>query len=309
MGKAAKAHIALLTVNLIYGANYSIVKKLEGYIDPLALVLLRATISMLLLWISGLFIRDKTIEKKDFRKLMLLGVFAIALNQIFFIKGLFLGNAINASIIMIFSPIVVILIEIFFLKEKASTSRMAGIVIGIAGAFTILISRKPGTVGNSLFIGNVLIFLNCIAWSVFLVMVKPLMLKYKTITVVKWVFLFGSIYVFPFGWSGINSFNIAAMDTGHWACLAYVVVVSTFIAYYLNTYALTELSASVVSTYIYLQPVIATLFAIALNKDTLDLIKIISALLIVLGIYLVSRRRKAPEKVILTSVPGDHKNE
>src|SRR5580704_14780473 len=114
MNKIVKAHLALLFVNLIYGANYSIVKKLEPFIDPFALVLIRVVVTMVLFWVTGLLIRDKTVEKKDFRKMMLLGVFAIALNQLLFIKGLFMGNAINAAIIMIFSPIVVILIEILF---------------------------------------------------------------------------------------------------------------------------------------------------------------------------------------------------
>lgn len=143
MGKIAKAHLSLLAVNLIYGANYSIVKKLEGFIDPFALVLIRAVVTMLLFWATGMFIRDKTIEKKDFRKLMLLGVFAIALNQLLFIKGLFMGNAINASIIMIFSPIVVILIEVLFLKEKAPLIRIAGIIAGIAGAVPCCFSANP----------------------------------------------------------------------------------------------------------------------------------------------------------------------
>lgn len=302
MNKIVKAHLSLLAVNLIYGANYSIVKKLEHYIDPFALVLIRAVVTMLLFWVSGLFVRDKIIERKDFRKLMLLGVFAIALNQLLFIKGLFMGNAINASIIMIFSPIVVILIEILFLKEKAPIIRIAGIAIGTIGAITLLLFRPAGTTGNSLFIGDILILINCISWSIYMVMVKPIMMKYKTVTVVKWVFLFGSIYVLPFGWSGINTFNISAMGAVQWACMAYVVIGSTFIAYFLNTYALTELSASIAATYIYLQPVVAALFAVLLNKDTIDLVKIISALLIIIGIYLVSRSRKSPEKVAIAVV-------
>lgn len=308
MGKIAKAHLSLLTVNLIYGANYSIVKKLEGFIDPFALVLIRAVVTMLLFWVTGMFIRDKTMEKKDFRKLMLLGVFAIALNQLLFIKGLFMGNAINASIIMIFSPIVVILIEVLFLKEKAPLIRIAGIIAGIAGAVTLLLSKHPGPSGSSLFIGDILILINCISWSIYMVMVKPLMLKYKTITVMKWVFLFGSIYVLPFGWSGINAFNISGMGSTQWACMAYVVLVSTFVAYYLNTYALTELSASVAATYIYLQPVVAALFAVLLNKDTIDFVKIVSALLIILGIYLVSRSRKESARVVM-EVVTDEENE
>ena len=153
-------------------------------------------------------------------------------------------------------------------------------------------------------IGDILILINCISWSIYMVMVKPLMMKYKTVTVVKWVFLFGSFYVLPFGWSGINAFNISGMGTTEWACMAYVVVGSTFIAYYLNTYALTELSASIAATYIYLQPVIAALFAISLKQDRLDTVKVVSATLIIIGIYLVSRSRKPVEKVPLTVTIG-----
>lgn len=126
-----------------------------------------------------------------------------------------------------------------------------------------------------------------------------MMVKYKTVTVVKWIFLFGTIYVLPFGWSGITVFNVSAMGGTQWACMAYVVVGSTFVAYYLNTYALTELSASVAATYIYLQPVVAALFAIMLTNDTLDAVKVVSALLIILGIFLVSRSRKEPARVMV----------
>ncbi len=89
------------------------------------------------------------------------------------------------------------------------------------------------------------------------------------------------------------------MGASQWACMAYVVIGSTFIAYFLNTYALTELSASVAATYIYLQPVVAALFAVALNKDTIDAVKIVSALLIIIGIFLVSRSRKEPARVMV----------
>jgi drug/metabolite transporter (DMT)-like permease len=206
---------------------------------------------------------------------------------------------------MIFSPIVVILIETLFLKEKASLIRIAGITVGTAGALIILFFKPAGTTGNNVFIGDILVFINCVAWSIYMVMVKPLMQKYKAGTVLKWVFLFGSIYVLPFGWSGLMSFNVSAMGMEQWACIAYVVIGSTFIAYFLNTYALTELSASIAATYIYLQPVIAALFAIVLNKDRFDAVKIVSALLIIIGIYLVSRSRKVPEKIAI-AVKGEN---
>jgi drug/metabolite transporter (DMT)-like permease len=123
-------------------------------------------------------------------------------------------------------------------------------------------------------------------------MVKPLMLKYKTITVVKWIFVFGMIYVIPFGWDELYAFNPGAVSTVAWVCIFYVIIASTYLAYFLNTYALAELSPSIASTYIYMQPVIAAGIAVGLKKDTIDAAKVFAAILIGAGIYLVGRSRR-----------------
>jgi len=294
MNKIVKAHVALLIVNLIYGANFSIVKKVvPAHIQSFALVILRALTAVILFWLVAMFLRKEKIEKKDFIKLLLLGVFGVALNQLLFIRGLELSTPINASIIMIFNPIIVMLLEIVFLKEKAPLIRVLGIASGAIGATILLLFRAGFSFGGSATLtGDIMILINCISWAVFMVMVKPLMLKYKTVTVTKWVFTFGLIYVLPFGWNQLQQFNPAAVDGVSWLCISYVVIASTFIAYFLNNYALTELSPSIASTYIYLQPVIAAGIAIALKQDKLDSVKIISAVLIILGIYLVGRSRQ-----------------
>jgi len=67
-----------------------------------------------------------------------------------------------------------------------------------------------------------------------------------------------------------------------------VVIAATFFTYLLNIYALQKVEASIVSIYIYTQPVIATIIAISLQKDVLSIEKIIAAVLIFAGVYLVS---------------------
>src|SRR3984957_3164146 len=112
MSKVVKAHLALLAVNIIYGANFSIAKSVIGHdIQPYALVLLRAGFSMVLFWVTSFFFTTEKIERRDFIKLLLLGVFGVALNQLLFIKGLYESKPINASIIMILNPIFVIVLE------------------------------------------------------------------------------------------------------------------------------------------------------------------------------------------------------
>jgi len=294
MSKIVKAHLALLMVNVIYGANFSIVKEVvPSSIQSFALVVFRAASAAILFWLTSLFLPKEKVAKKDFIKLLFLGVFGVALNQLLFIRGLELSTPINASIIMIFNPIVVMLLEIIFLKEKAPLVRIIGIALGSTGASLLLLFREGFSFGGSATLtGDIMILINCISWAAFMVMVKPLMKKYRTVTVTKWVFTFGLIYVLPFGWGQVHAFQVNTVSASAWMCICYVLIASTFLAYFLNTYALVELSPSVASTYIYLQPVIAAGIAVAMNQDKLNSIKIISAILIIAGIYLVAHSRR-----------------
>lgn len=294
MSKLLRAHLALLIVNIIYGANYSIAKEVMPlYIQPFAFVVMRVVGATILFWIVGtLFIREK-IDKKDLPKLALLAVFGVAGNQLFFLKGLSLTTPINASIIMVSNPIVVMIVAAIVLKEKISLLKIIGIVIGVSGALFLLLFNKQFSFVSETMVGDSLIFLNSLFWAAYIILVKPLMNKYNTLTIVKWVFLFGCFYVIPFGYNDCVSIHWQSIPHHIWLNIAFVVLITTFVAYLLNTYALKALSPSVVSIYIYLQPFLTTLIAIFYyNNDELDARKIVSGLLIILGVYLVSRPKE-----------------
>ncbi len=291
MSKTLQAHLALLIVNLIYGANYSIAKELmPAYIQPFAFVLMRVGGALVLFWIVSWFFIKEKVDKKDLPRMALLAVCGVACNQLLFLKGLSITTPINASIIMISNPIIVLLIAAVVLKEKISFSKIAGIVFGVAGAAIMLLYNKNFTFGSETISGDMMILMNSISWACYVVLVKPLMKKYNTFTIVKWVFLFGFIYVLPFGFNQFTQINWVTMPATVWRDVIFVVLGVTFVAYVLNTYALRALSPSVVSIYIYLQPFFATLIAVYYYRnDTLDAHKIISAVLIILGVALVSQ--------------------
>ena len=294
MSKVLKAHLALLIVNIIYGANYSIAKEvMPTYVQPFAFVVIRVFGAAVLFWIVGaLFVKEK-VEKKDIPKFALLALFGVAGNQLFFLKGLSLTSPINESIIMISNPIVVIVFAALVLKEKISWLKITGIALGISGALFLLLFNKQFAFGSETMLGDSMILLNSLFWATYIILVKPLMQKYNTLTIVKWVFLFGCFYVLPFGYNDFVAINWQSMPHSIWWNIAFVVLGTTFIAYLLNTYALKALSPSVVSIYIYLQPFLTTLFAVFYYKnDELDARKIVSGLLIVLGVYLVSRPKE-----------------
>jgi drug/metabolite transporter (DMT)-like permease len=291
MSKTLQAHLALLIVNIIYGANYSIAKEvMPAYVQPFAFVLMRVGGALVLFWIvSAIFIREK-VDKKDLPRMALLAVCGVACNQLLFLKGLSLTTPINASIIMISNPIIVLLIAAVVLKEKISFSKISGIAFGIAGAAIMLLYNKNFSFGSETISGDLMILFNSVSWACYVVLVKPLMKKYNTFTIVKWVFLFGFIYVLPFGYNQFTAINFATMPATIWRDIFFVVVGTTFFAYILNTYALRALSPSVVSIYIYLQPFFATLIAVFYyHNDMLDLHKITAGVFIVFGMYLVSQ--------------------
>lgn len=298
MNNRFKAHLAILFANLIYGANYSIAKEaMPEYIQPFAFVFLRVSGALILFWIVGTFLIKEKVDKKDIPRIALLGVFGVAINQLLFLKGLSLTSPINASIIMISNPIVVLLLASIALKEKIVLNKVIGIALGIAGALLLLLFNKTLSFGSATIKGDLMILINAVSWACYIVLVKPLLKKYNTFTIVKWTFLFGFFYILPFSYPEIKAVNWGGITPTIWWCILFVVVVTTFIAYVLNTYALRALSPSVVSIYIYLQPFIATVIAVIFGKDTLDLRKIFSALLIITGVYLVSMpiKKKALE--------------
>ena len=291
MNKTIQAHLALLTANIIYGANYSIAKEvMPAYIQPFAFVLIRVGCAAVLFWIvSSLFIKEK-IDRKDLPRLAMLAVCGIAVNQLLFLKGLSLTTPINASIIMVSNPIVVLSFAAIVLKEKISLSKIAGIILGITGALLLLLFNKTFSLGSETITGDSMILINSVSWAAYIVLVKPLMKKYNTFTIIKWVFLFGFIYVLPFGFTEFRHIDWVALPQGIWRDVVFVVIGSTFLAYVLNTYALRALSPAVVSIYIYLQPFLATLIAVFYyHNDELDIRKIVSGILIIIGVYLVSR--------------------
>ncbi len=186
------------------------------------------------------------------------------------------------------TPVLVLLAATFILKETITVSKIAGIISGIIGALMIIAMGKDFSFGSETMPGDLMVFINASLFGVYLVMIKPLMKKYHPLTVNKWVFFFGLIMSLPFGWGEAMEINWAVMPANIMAGVVFVVVGLSFFAYLFNSYALSRVSPSTVSIYIYSQPVFATAIAIGLGNDSLSVLKVIAAVLIFGGVYLVS---------------------
>ena len=296
MNKRLLAHLALFAANLIYGINYTVAKEvMPDYIEPLGFILVRVTGAVVLFWLCYALFYYEKVKKGDLLKLAICGLFGVAINQMLFFEGLNLTTPINAAVIMVSNPILVLLFGILLATERLSSKKGIGIALGALGAIVLITNSGQVSMNNEHFWGNIMVFINASSYAVYLVLIKPLMQKYKPITVISWVFLFGILFVIPFGWSDFQVIQWATMPNGILWRVAFVVIGTTFLAYLFNVYGLKTLNPSTVSTYIYLQPVLASIVAIIASSDSLDITKIGSSILIFLGVYLVSHKTKAAQ--------------
>ncbi len=292
MKSAWKAHMALMGANLIYGANYSLAKEvMPVYAAPSGIIILRVAGSVLLF---GAFwaLRPELPKRKDWGRFLLCALTGVMANQLMFFEGLNLTTPIQAAIILTANPILVMVAAAFLAGERITSLRIAGIALGIAGALLLILQRPSQPEGSDELLGNVLIFLNAASYALYLVLVKRLMREYQLMTVMTWVFLPGLLMVLPFGARSFLETPWLDLPPGIMGILVFIVLGTTFLAYLLNAYALSTVSASVVSVYVYLQPFLASLFALMLGKDSLNVRMLISALLVFTGVYLTSYRRK-----------------
>ena len=290
MNNTIKAHLALLFANFIYGANYTIAKGvMPTYIEPFGFILIRIIGAVFLFWIVHFFISNEQIERKDFKRIAVCGLFGVAANQLMFFKGLNITTPINAGIMMTSNPILVLIAASFILKESLTKNKIIGIALGLIGAITLILFQGNMQFGSTTIWGDVFVLMNSLSYGIYLVGVTPLMKKYQPLTVIKWVFLFGLLYTIPFGISEFQKVNWVEMPIEIIFSVLFVIIFTTFFTYLLNIFALKIVSPTVASTYIYLQPFVAALFALWLGKDTIDSVKIFSACLIFIGVYLVSK--------------------
>jgi len=291
LNKILKAHISLLIANLIYALNFTIAKDvMPNFILPSAFILLRVIGALFLFSFSYFIFFFQKIEFKDILRFAICGLFGVAINQLFFFEGLNLTTPINAAIVMTTNPILVMLLSFIIVKEAISFRKILGITLGFVGASTLILSDGAIDLSSNNSTGNLFVFINATSYGLYLVIVKPLLNKYHPLTVLFYVFAFGLLFVLPFGYNDLTIVKWGTIPVNIYLEIIFVVVCTTFIAYLLNSSALKTLTASTVSIYIYLQPILASLFAIFLGADFLDEKKIIASVLIFSGVYLVSIR-------------------
>jgi drug/metabolite transporter (DMT)-like permease len=298
MSKRNWALLAATLVSIIYGVTFTIAKDvMPKYVEPFGFITMRVGGSMLLFWLVSFFGRlfrfshNDKVELEDFPRIVAAAFFGVALNMLTFFKGLSYTSPIMGAVLMVTTPMIVLILSAIIMKERMQKRKIFGILLGLTGTITLILYGKSMVNAPNATLGNLLVFINAVSYGFYLIIVKKLMDKYNAFTFVKWIYTFGFLMVLPFGWNEFQAVDFANLPTDIFWKIGFVVIFSTFLTYLLNLVSMRELKPTTVAVFIYLQPLFATIFAVSLGKDDLSLVKLLSAVLIFTGVYLVTQKK------------------
>ena len=291
MNKRTLAILAAIAATVIYGINHTIAKGLmPHYIQPFGFIMLRVIGAAVLFWLISFFGPKEKIVKRDYLRMLLCALLGMGFNMLVFFKGLSLSTPINSAVLITITPIIVLILSAILIKEKIRLRKILGIVIGLIGALGLVVfSAEIRQDAPNIPLGNLFILMNSIFYGSYLITAKILISKYHPFTFMKWLFTLGILICLPFGYQELTEIAWTKLPFEALWKIAFVVVGTTFCTYLFNIFALTQLRASTLSAFVYLQPLIGIIYAMATGQDSLTTIKIIAATLVFLGVYLSSR--------------------
>ena len=296
MKSSWKAHLSILVTTLIFGIHYSVAKGLMSHtLSPSQVIFLRLSGGAAIFWLfQKLFVHEK-IDRRDLLMLALCGLVGFGLNQALFYQGLSLTSPVDASLIHLLNPVLVLIFAHLILKERITWLKVSGITLGASGALILVLYGRHASFSSNQTLGNILVLLNMLFYALYLVLIKPMVRKYHTTTILKWVSLFGFIFIMPFTIGPAIKIQFASITMADYLGLGYVIVVNTFIAYLLINFALKHLSPGTISYYNYIQPFIASTLSISVGQGGITVSKVVAALLIFGGVYLVNYKKPGGE--------------
>lgn len=270
--------------------------------SPLTGATLRCTFAAIAFWAIGLFMPSERSTAKDKWMLFLLGAVGLYGFMFLYLTGLSKTTPVSSSIFTSLQPVWVFLIMIFFYKEKATATKMAGIAIALAGALACILTQKSDELASDAFTGNMLCLLSSMAYAIYLVMSRSILSQIGAMTMLKYTFTgaaVSSLIVSAFTGFDAPVFSLPF----HWlpfAVLMFVLIFPTVISYLLLPIGLKYLKTTVVAIYGYLILIVATLVSLLLGQDRFSWMQLSAIVFICIGVYLVEvgeSRDKPTEKV------------
>jgi drug/metabolite transporter (DMT)-like permease len=288
------AIIAAFFATLIYGLNHTIAKEvMPTYVQPFGFIFLRVSGAAVLFWIIAPFAPKQKIDRSDWWRIIVCAIMGMVINMLAFFKGLQLSTPINSAVLVTITPIIVVVLSALFIKEKITLTKGLGVLLGLIGAVTlILFGAEIRSDAPNIPLGNFLFVVNATFYGSYLILVKKLIEKYHPLVLLKWLFTIAVFVNFPLTFPEVLVIEWSDLPLNIIGAIIFVVLGTTFGTYLLNAFALTQLKASTIGAFVYMQPLVGVLFALFAGKDQLTGIKLLAMTLVLLGVYLASKKIK-----------------
>lgn len=280
-----RIHLALITVAVLFSANYIISKLAVRSFSPLTFGYLRVLGSAIVL---NLLLRHREttpLTRRDWLKLIAYSLLGVVINQSFFLVGLSLTSAHIAAILMTMIPVFTLADAIVLRRERATPAKIAGILLAFSGALLVVMREGFEGASKSL-LGDWLLIINGFAYALYLVVAKRDMARLTPRRVIGLVFSIGCVGMLPISAHSLLHENWQAIPPRAWVALVLVILGPTVAAYLLNAWALAHTNSSLVATYTYLQPILTTCLAAVWLNETIGGSTVIAAIMIFAGVYL-----------------------
>lgn len=287
--------VAILTANIIFGLNTPVTKALmDSWMTPLGYTITRMVFGAIIFWLIGAFLKKEKVEKRDMITILLGGLMGFSGTQLLFAQALKYTTPVIFSLLMALAPVIVLILSVIILRERIPLLKLIGILISISGAALIILVSTSSQAGSNNTLGILFDMLCVLCYSGYMVLTRKVSMKYQPVTIAKWMFLVSAISVLPFGFPSLSEQTIYsdASTLSAFGLLMFALLFSTTIAFFLMPYALKRLEASTASIFMNLQPLVASLAAIAVGQDYFTWDKPVAAMLIIIGVLLVTRVKK-----------------
>lgn len=295
--RRSEVHLALAGAQTGF-ALFPILGKLAlGSIPPFLFAAFRVVAAAALLELIRRLRDPESIRPGDRPRIFLYGLLGVSFNQVLFILGLSLTTAINTTILTATIPVFTLAAAVALGRERMTARAAFGIALAGAGALALLDAQRFDW-SNASFRGDLLLLANCISYSLYLVLSRPVLAHYRVVTFTAAVFRYGAILIVLVALPSLKRFESARVPPLAWLCLAGVILLCTVIPYLLNSWAIARTCASHVAFYVFLQPLIATVLAIVVLGEVLTPKTVWAALLILGGLGVTLLKGRLPARPI-----------
>jgi drug/metabolite transporter (DMT)-like permease len=287
-----QAHAAIFFANVIFGLGVPVTKiLLEDWVSPMTYMAVRCLGAAIIFWIIAAFMKSEHVERHDLLVIMVGGLMGVVVSQTLTAWALNYTSPVYFSLIATLTPVAVMLMAALFIGERITGLKFLGVLLGIGGAVLMVVMGQTSGSGSNDLLGITLAILSVLTWAIYMIITRKVAQKYTPVTQMKYVFLISAVVTVPLAWPELSAQPLFSAETFGWDGaleMGFIVLGATVLGYFLIPFAMKSLSATTVSIYTNLQPMVASFVAIFIGQDRLTWDKPVAAVLVLLSAYIVT---------------------